>query len=126
MQRHELGARFPVVVLRKKDYSQSALEARLGWATSSTQELVPLVTQLFEQPYCPDPDIGRLWWVGRLESDRERQGELFEDNLRIEKQECTSTAIAAANRRLGKRKRNLGAGLFLAQRQKSGREIVSL
>ena len=59
--------------------------------------------QLFGQLYGPGPEYRPPMVVlGRLESDRERQGELFEDNLRIEKLERASAVIAAANGQFGK------------------------
>ena len=124
MRRHKLRARSLVVMLRKKDYSQAGLEARLDRATASTQEVVPLVTQLFDQLYAPGPEYRSTMVVlGRLESDRERQRELFEDNLHIEKLERASAVIDAVNERFGKHKLSLGTGLFLGQHRQTERDI---
>jgi hypothetical protein len=124
LRRHQLRARSLAVMLRKKDYSQAGLEARLDRATASTQEVVPLVTQLFEQLYCPGAEYRSTMVVlGRLESDRERQRELFEDNVRIEKLEAASATIDAVNKAFGKHKLCLGTALFLNQHQPTDRDI---
>ena len=61
--------------------------------------------------------------LGRLESDREQQRELFEDNLRIEKLERASAAIDAVNQQFGKHTVSLGTGLFLEQHEPTERDI---
>jgi S-adenosylmethionine:tRNA-ribosyltransferase-isomerase (queuine synthetase) len=92
------------------------LRTRLGRATASTQEGIPLVTQLFDQLYCAGAEYRSTMVVlGRLESDRERQRELFEDNLHIEKLERASATIDAVNKAYGKHKLCLGTALFLNQ-----------
>lgn len=125
LRRHQLRARSLVVALRKKDYSQMALEARLGRATASTQEIIPLVTQLFEQLYTSGVEYrSTVVVLGRLEPDREQQRELFEDNLRIEKLERASAAIDAINEHFGKHTVSMGTGLFLAQHRTTERDTV--
>ncbi|MCX6996505.1 MAG: DNA polymerase IV [Kiritimatiellaeota bacterium] len=125
LRRHELRARTLVVALRKKDYSQAALEARLDRATASTQEAIPLVTHLFEQLHCPGAEYrSTLVVLGRLESDRERQRELFADNVHIENLERASVAMDAVNEQFGKHTLSLGTGLFLGQHQKTERDSV--
>ena len=62
--------------------------------------------------------------LGRLESDRARQREMFEDNLRIEKLERASTAIDAVSEQFGKHTLSLGTGLFLTQHRQTERDIV--
>jgi hypothetical protein len=61
--------------------------------------------------------------LGRLEPDRERQRELFEDNVRIEKLEAASAAIDTVNQVYGKHKLCLGTALFLDQHQPTDRDI---
>ena len=61
--------------------------------------------------------------LGRLGSDRERQRELFEDNLHIEKLEAASAAIDEVNAQFGKHKLCLGTALFLNQHQPTDRDI---
>ena len=79
LRRHQLRARSLLVSLRKKEYSQDTVEARLDRWTSVTRELGPVVTQLFEQLYHAGAEYrATVIILGRLESDRERQRELFE------------------------------------------------
>ena len=114
LRRHQLRARSLVVALRKKDYGQAGLEAHLDRATASTQEMIPVVAHLFEQLYSSGEEYRSTMVVmGRLEADRERQRELFEDNLRIEKLERASAVIDAVNEQFGKHTLSLGTGLFL-------------
>ena len=58
-----------------------------------------------------------------MDSDRERQRELFEDNLHIEKLERASAAIDEVNAQFGKHKVSLGTGLFLKQHRTTERDI---
>ena len=124
LRRHQIRARSLLVALRKKDYSQDTVEARLDRGTSATQELAPVVTQLFEQLYRAGAEYrATVIVLGRLESDRERQRELFEDNVRIEKLERASAAIDTVNKAFGKHKLCLGTALFLNQHQPTNRDI---
>jgi DNA polymerase-4/DNA polymerase V len=124
LRRHELRARSLLISLRRKDYSQDTLEARLDRGTSATQELAPVVTQLFEQLYRAGAEYrATVIVLGRLESDRERQRELFEDNVRIEKLEAASATIDAVIKSYGKHKVSLGTGLFLGQHRTTEHDI---
>jgi DNA polymerase-4/DNA polymerase V len=121
---YQLRAKSLVVALRKKDYSQNALEVRLDRATSATQELAPVVAQLFTQLYVSGVEYrSTIIVLGRLETDRERQRELFEDNIRIEKLAAASATIDAVNEQFGKHKLSLGTSLFLGQHHTTDRDI---
>jgi hypothetical protein len=61
--------------------------------------------------------------LGRLEPDRERQRELFENNVGIEKLEAASATIDAVNEAYGKHKFSSGTGLFLGQHRTTERDI---
>lgn len=124
LRRHQLRARSLVAVLRQKDYSQDSVEVRLDRGTASTQELAPVVTQLFHHLYRAGIVYRSTMIVlGRLESDRERQRELFQDNIRIEKLEAASATIDAVNKEFGKHKLALGTTLFLGQHPTTDRDI---
>ena len=124
MRRHQLRTRTLLVALRRQDYSQDAIEVRLDRGTSATQELVPIVFQLFEQLYRAGAEYRATMIVlGRLESDRERQRELFEDNIRVEKLAAASAAMDAVNEQFGKHKLCLGTSLFLDQHVRTARDI---
>lgn len=123
LRRHRLRARALTVALRKRNYDETALEARLTRATAVTAEAVPLVGRLFDQLFEPGAEYrSTVIVLSRLEPDRERQGELFEDPVRIEKLERLAAAVDAVNARLGKHKLALGTALFLGRHPASERD----
>jgi DNA polymerase-4/DNA polymerase V len=88
LRRHHLRTRFLMVALRRRDFSQVVLEARLNRATAAPQEMIPLVQQMFAALYEPGLEYRTTMVVmGNLEEDREEQYELFQDRVRIDSME---------------------------------------
>lgn len=114
VRRHRLRARMLYVALRKKDFDQRGVEAALNRATSSPQEVMPLVKTMFDRLYEPGVEYRATMVVlGKLEEDRVEQFELFEDRLRIEKMRMASEAIDEISGRYGKHALAMGTGLYL-------------
>lgn len=124
-RRHQLRAGLLAVGLRRKDYRQQGLEARLSRATASPHEMVPLARRLFDQLFVAGMSYRSTFVVlGRLESDATRQGELFEDNVKIERLERLRQAMDEINQRYGKHEVSLGPSLFLDRHQRTARDDV--
>ena len=125
LRRHRLCARILGLSLRRRDFSEDAVEAALNRATSAPQEVLPLIRALFDRVYRPRTEYRATWVVfGRLEPDRETQYELFEDRVRIEKWERVAAAIDAVNARFGKHKLALGPSLYLDRRRQAARDVL--
>lgn len=122
LRRHRLMARTLTVILRRQDFSQAGGEAALNRATAATQEAVPAARTLFEAIY-KDGAIYRATMVvlGKLESDVNAQGDLFEDRIRVEKLSRVSETIDAVNNRFGKHTLTFGPALFLKNRSPAAR-----
>ena len=113
-RRYRLRARQLSVMLRKQDYRQEGLEIRLTRAVSVTRDAVPAVREMFEQLI----DRGAAYRatmivLGKLEPDHERQYDLFEDPVKIEKRQALSVAVDALNEKYGKHTLSLAPSLFL-------------
>lgn len=123
LRRYHLRARLLSVALRRRDFSQTAIEARLNRATSAPQEMAPLVEHLFGELFEPATEYRTTMVVmGELEDDRREQYELFEDRLRVERLTRASRAIDAVNERYGKHKLTLGPALFLDRHRQTSRD----
>lgn len=123
LRRHRLAARTLVVGLRRKDYTESAVEARLSRPTALTQELLPLARELFDAIHV-DGAVYRstLVVLGKLQEDRHRQYELFEDPVRVEALARLARAVDAVNERFGKHKLQPGATLYAPARPANARD----
>lgn len=122
-RRYHLRPQIIAIALRQQDFHQEALEARLNRSTSSTQEAVPVIRDLFETLFKPGTDYrATIVALGKLESDQTRQYELFDDPLKIEKMERMSHAIDEINKRYGKHTLSLGASLLLDQHRYTARD----
>ena len=102
------------VYLRTKDYEQRGVSARLSRGTSNAMEITPLIAAMFAQLYT----AGRTYRsttvvLSRLESDRQRQYELFDDPVRMERMREAGQVVDRINRRYGKHRIFLGTGLVL-------------
>jgi DNA polymerase-4/DNA polymerase V len=127
LRRHRLRARFIYAALRRRDFSQAAMEARLTRATAAPQEMLPLVREMFERLYEPGVEYRATMIVlGEIEEDRTTQGELFEDPVRIERMERAARVIDTVNELYGKHKLALGPSLFLSRTPPSPRNVVPL
>jgi DNA polymerase-4/DNA polymerase V len=122
-RRHGLRAGLLAVALRRQDFRQEALEARLSRTTASPHEVMPLARQLFERLFADGTTYrSTLVVLGKLESDAARQYELFEDNVRIERLERLQEAIDEINKRYGKHEISLAPSLFLDRHRRTGRD----
>ncbi len=116
LRRHRLRARVLVAALRRRDFAQQGLEARLSRATASPQEMAPLAADLFDRLFEDGAEYRATMVVlAGLEQDGEEQFDLFEDRVRIDNLTRASLAIDEVNRRFGKHKVALGSSLFLGE-----------
>lgn len=77
-------------------------------------EIMLLVEQMFNQLYVAGAEYRSTTVVlGRLESDRQQQYELFDDQVRIERMQNLGKVVDRINRRYGKHRIFLGTGLAL-------------
>lgn len=114
LRRHGLRARAVAAALRKQDYAERSLGARLTNSTASAQALLPALRVLFDALYEPGAVYrATLVWLGEIECDPRRQGDLFEDPVRVERLEAIGRAVDRVNAMYGKHHVALGTGLFL-------------
>ncbi len=127
LRRHGLRARFICAALRRRDFSQAALEARLTRATSAPQEMLPVVRAMFDRLYEPGVEYRTtMVALGEIEADRAVQGDLFEDAVRIERMERAARVIDSVNEWYGKHKLALGPSLFLNRAPPGPRNVAPL
>ncbi len=123
IRRYQLRARMLYVALRTKDFEQRGLEARLTRATSATQEVMPLVREMFDRLYREGAEYRSTMVVlGKLESDSTEQAELFEDRVRIDRMYEASRVIDRVNEQYGKHALALGPSLLLDRHRKTDRD----
>lgn len=122
-RRYKLRARQVSVMLRRQDYRQEGLEIRLNRAVSVTRDAVPPVRDMFEQLIERGAAYRATMVVlGKLEPDIERQYDLFEDPVQIEKRQALSAAVDAVNERYGKHTLSLAPSLCLTRGRQTARE----
>ncbi len=115
LRRHKQRTKEIYVALRYKDYRELGLGIRLNRATDSTQEVLPVVQELFGKLFKPGMEYRTTQiWLTRLETAESVQFDLFEDRLKIEKYERLSKTIDEINERFGKHKVFSGAALGIA------------
>jgi DNA polymerase-4/DNA polymerase V len=120
LRRHSLRTKVLYVGLRRQDYTQLGLEAVLSRPTSATLEAVPFARALFARLVESGTSYrATLVVLAGLESDAERQMELFEDNVRIEEMRAASMAADAVNDLYGKHTVCLGSVLHLTPQRES-------
>jgi len=125
LRRYRLRAGCITVALRMKDFNQEAVEARLNRPTSSTQEAVPVLKELFNYLYRERCEYRTTVVVlSRIEEDRHHQFELFEDRLRVEKLCRVSRVIDEINKQYGKHTVGLGPSLYLDRHRKTARDAL--
>ena len=125
LRRHRLRARLLCIALRRRDFAQAALEARLSRATAAPQEMTPLARELFDQLYQAGVEYRTtMVALGEIEEDREEQYDLFEDRVRIDRIERAARVIDSVNEWYGKHKLALGPSLFLARAPQSPRDVA--
>ena len=112
LRRHKQRAGEIHIALRFKNYHEFGLGARLSRSTDSTQEVLPMVRELFEKLFRPGHEYRTTQiWLTRLESAKTTQFDLFQERLKIVKYEKLSQTIDEINARFGKHKVASGASL---------------
>jgi len=123
LRRHHLCARRITVALRRRDFLQSALQARLSRPSSSAQEMLPVVRKLFDALYVPGVEYrATTVLLEELSEERTVQYDLFTDPLRVEKLRQVGELIDRINRRYGKHTLRAASTLFLAQARPTARD----
>jgi DNA polymerase-4/DNA polymerase V len=123
LRRHQMRARELAVSLRYKDYGQVGLCAKLSRSVTAVQDVVPHVRQLFEQLYVAGSEYRATGVVlGKLEDDRKRQFDLFEDTAAVEHSRALGDLIEQVNGRYGKHRIFLGTGLALVGKEAFDRD----
>jgi len=114
LRRHQMRAKELCVYLRRKDYDQRGCSATLSRGTSNAMEITPQVESMFNRLYVEGQEYRSTTVVlGRLESDQQRQYDLFEDRLRIDRMREVGQVVDRINARYGKHRVFLGTGLAL-------------
>jgi DNA polymerase-4/DNA polymerase V len=122
-RRHRLRAGAVGVVLRRQDFGHDGLEARFSRPTSSPLEAIPLIRALFDRLFAGGTEYrATLIVLGRLESDRAEQPDLFEDRLRIENIRSATAAADTINARYGKHAVSSATSLFLGAKPATPRD----
>jgi DNA polymerase-4 len=123
LRRHKLKAGMVGMLLRHNDYREEGYEAKLNRATSSTQEVMPLVRHLFDMTFRDGSEYrSAMVYLSKLEDEGSDQLDMFEDRLRIDKLTKASAAIDALNRQYGKHSVALGVSLFLHNATKTDKD----
>lgn len=123
LRRHQYRARHLYVALRRRDFSQRGVEAELNRATSSPQEMMPLIREVFDRLYEPGTEYRATFIVmAKLEDDRSEQYELFEDRVKIDKLREAAHVIDLVGELYGKHKLSLGPSLFLNHHRQTDRD----
>lgn len=114
LRRHGLRARTISIGLRRQDYQEAALGVRLSRPTDATLEAIPAVRLLFEKLHVPGA-VYRTTTVllEDIECARERQPDLFEDQVQVEKMIRVSRALDDLAAAFGKHTVALGTALDL-------------
>jgi len=124
-RRYRLRPRVVAVALRRQDFNQDGLEAKLNRPASAVHEILPLVRGMFERLYRQGVEYRTTMVVlGKLESDGVSQYEFFEDRLRIDKIEAVSRVIDEVNGIYGKHALSFGTSLYLDRHRRTDRDDV--
>ncbi|QBG46977.1 DNA polymerase IV [Verrucomicrobia bacterium S94] len=122
LRRHKQRTKVIHITLRLKNFHEFSLGARLNRATDSTQEVLPMVKQLFEKIYRPGYEYRSTQiCLTHLESAENTQFDLFENRLEIDRFEKLSKTIDEINARFGKHKVHTGTALKLNDAPKNDR-----
>ncbi|MCF7837885.1 MAG: DNA polymerase IV [Candidatus Marinimicrobia bacterium] len=116
LRRHHLQTQALAIALRRQDFEEQALEARLNRPAATAQEALPLVRILFDRLYQPDtPYRATLAVLLELSPDRALQYDLFTDPLRLNQVREAGAALDHVNRAYGKHALAAGHTLFLRE-----------
>jgi len=125
LRRNHLRAREFHIALRQKDYREEGISALLTRSTAAIQEIMPLLPEIFAQLFKPATLYhSTTAAVGRLESSRVIQYDLFEDRPKIEQLTRLSGAVDGINERYGKHKVCSATSLFLSREAQNDRADV--
>jgi DNA polymerase IV len=114
LRRHRRRAAEVSVALRRKDYGEQGLCARLRRAAETPQEMLPTVRGLFERLYVPGVVYrATAATLTRLEDAGFRQYDLFESPAETERFGKLGRTMDLVNARYGKHTLFAGVGLHL-------------
>ncbi|MDR4485748.1 MAG: DNA polymerase IV [Nitrospirales bacterium] len=111
-RRYHLAARGAGCILRTQDFHDYALEVTFSRPTAFSHELIHALKPLFDQLFVPAVSYRSTGvWLGKLMGESDRQLNLFDPPLQIDKHEKIYEAIDGLRRRYGKHAVFLGASL---------------
>ena len=123
LRRYGLQTRTIGVALRSRDYCHEGLEAQLSRPTSSPQEALAVVDEMFNKLFKSGMEYRAVVVVlGHLSDGSIEQFDLFENRVRIEKLRRVARTIDDVNRAHGKHAVSLGPSLFLPGHRKTDRD----
>lgn len=123
LRRHQMRAGEISLSLRRKDYGETGLGARLDRPVILPQEVIPVVRELFERLHVSGADYRATGVVlSRLEDNRHRQFDLFDSPVQIERARRTGELIEQINGRYGKHRIFLGSGLHMKGKDQNARD----
>ena len=124
-RRYQMRPASLAVVLRHDDFRHDGLEATLTRPTASTLETIPLIRELFDRIYRTGAKYRSTMLVlGRLESDRSEQYDLFFDALRIDSYRRLTDVVDEINHRFGKGTVASGTSLFIQRKPVVKRDLA--
>jgi DNA polymerase IV len=114
LRRYQLRTAEIAIALRLRDYMENGIGFRLPHGVSTVQEVIPAIRQHFDMLYVSGATYRATGIVlGRLEDDRQRQYELFEEPAAVERQRRIGAALDSLRLRHGKHAVFLATGLAL-------------
>lgn len=123
LRRHQLRTNEIHVSLRKKDYAERAVGARLSRTFQNAHDVMPVLRELFRQLYQAGATYRATGVVlAGLSDDRQYQYSLFEDPVKIEKTRCLGKTTDLLQKRFGKHTLCLGTGLYIAKAPQNDRD----
>ncbi len=128
-RRYGLLAQKLVVLLRSQDFNQYGLEAKLSRASNYPEEMIDLMSQIFEKLIITGKSYRLTGLVlAGLTPDQSVQTSLFESPLRLEKLQRVYEAVDSLSTKYGKHTVHLAAGhqAQLKPRHQGGRGNVPL
>jgi DNA polymerase-4/DNA polymerase V len=123
LRRHQMRTGEVAVYLRTKDYEERGCSVRFSAGATHPMQIVPAVRTLFERLYANGQEYrSTTVCLGRLENDRLRQYDLFEDRVAIERMGEIGRVVDRINARYGKHCVFLGTGLSMKNIETNDRD----
>lgn len=123
LRRHQLRTKEMGIYLRRKDYDQRGCSTTFTRGVSNAMEITPAVKMVFDRLYVSGAEYRSTTAVlGGLEDDRQRQYELFENRVQIERMREVGQVVDRINRRYGKHRVFLATGLVLGNIEVNDRD----